>query len=311
MNKNYLIFSADDEIINFYLQDILKKIKYNETDRINIDLSISKFDDVITEASIPSMFSSIKVIVAKNFEIDKVTEEEYLKLSKYLSYDSKDVYIILLANKVDARRKNYKLFKDNFKVIGEEVKSSLNVKEYICDYVKENKYKFNDMDIDYFISLVGYNVNNIKNELDKLFLYKIKDKCITKDDIDLLINANIDDAMYEFTNAILDNNYDKVVTMYEKFKRDNVSFDYLISSIAGSIRTNLIIKILSKEGKSNIEIANIIGKKEYFVKKSLERLYQYTVDSLTNYLGELALIDRNFKSGKSNIDELELFILNK
>lgn len=310
MNRNYLIFSADDEIINFYLQDILKKIKYNDTDRINIDLSVSKFDDVINEASIPSMFSSVKVIVAKNFEIDKVTEEEYSKLSKYLSSEI-NVYIILLANKIDARRKYYKLFKENFKVIGEEVKSSLNVKEYICDYVKENKYKFSDMDVDYFISLVGYNVNNIKNELDKLFLYKTEDKCITKDDIDLLINANIDDAMYEFTNAILDNNYDKVAIMYEKFTRDNVSFDYLISSIAGSIRTNLIIKILNKDGKSNIEIANIIGKKEYFVKKSLERLYQYTVDNLTNYLGELALIDRNFKSGKSNIDELELFILNK
>ena len=52
-----------------------------------------------------------------------------------------------------------------------------------------------------------------------------------------------------------------------------------------------------------------IGKKEFYVKKMIDRLYQYTEDDLTGYIKELAKIDREFKMGKSNIDMLEFFLL--
>ena len=75
--------------------------------------------------------------------------------------------------------------------------------------------------------------------------------------------------------------------MYDKFMLDNVGIDYLISSIANSLRINYIIKLLYNKNVSNLEISKIIGKKEFFIKKSLERLYQYTLDDLGNYINKL------------------------
>ena len=267
--------------------------------------------DIIEEASMINLFSKTKVVIASNYDIDKSSEEDLEYLDKYSKNYNKDVYIIIIANKIDTRKKNFKVFKENFNVINNSELNTSNINEYITNIVKEKQYKINNYDIEYFISKVGYDINNINNELNKLFIYKEKEKAITREDIDLLIMDNIENIMYEFTNAILDNNYDKITVMYNNFKKEDIGPDYLIASIAGSLRTNLIIKLLKNNGLSNYDIANVIGKKEFFVKKSLERLYQYTISDLTNSISKLAMIDRNLKNGKSNIDELEFFILNR
>jgi len=167
------------------------------------------------------------------------------------------------------------------------------------------------MNIEYFISKVGNDINNINSELDKLFIYKYDDKIINKEDIDLLVFDNIDSVIYEFTNAILDEDYDKVKSMYDKFMLDNISIDYLISTVSSSIRNSLIIKLLNKKNMSNFEIGKIIGKKEYFVKKTLDRLYRYSVDDLGRYINKLAKIDKEFKTGKDNVSRFELFLYEK
>lgn len=312
MNNNlFLIISSDKSAIDFNLHKILKKINFEENSKILLDMQSKTILDVIEEASMINLFSNTKVLIASNYDIEKSSEEDLEYLEKYAKNYNKDVYIILISNKIDTRKKNFKVFKENFNVINNSELNTSNINEYITNLVKEKEYKINSYDIEYFISKVGYDINNINNELNKLFIYKEKEKTITREDIDLLIMDNIENIMYEFTNAILDNNYDKITVMYNNFKKEDIGPDYLIASIAGSIRTNLIIKLLKNNGLSNYEIANVIGKKEFFVKKSLERLYQYTINDLTNSISKLAMIDRNLKNGKSNIDELEFFILNR
>ena len=223
---------------------------------------------------------------------------------------NKDVYIILIANKVDARVKSYKIFKDNFNIIDISKNDNSNqIYDYVINKIKENKYKMDKYDIEYFINKVGNDINNINMELDKLFIYKEDDKVINKKDIDLLIMDNIDNVIYEFTNAVIEKDIEKVSYMYNNFKKENVSFDYLISSLANVFRQSLIIKMLYNEGKSNFDIAKVIGKKEFYVKKMLERLYMYSEDDISNMIIKLAKIELDYKSGKSNIDMLEMFLL--
>ena len=310
--NNYLIIGEDSKLINFYLHDILSKITYNEESKITYDLSVTPFESILDEASMISLFSTTKLIIGTNFDLGKLTENDIEYLKKYLTSNNKDIYIILITSKVDARRSGYKLFKDAFTIIStSEIDPSKDVNSYIKKVLKEKKYQMNDFDIEYFISKVGTDINNIDSELNKLFIYKEETKEINRHDIDKLIVDNIDNIVYEFTNAIIENDYNKVTLMYNNFKIQNVSFDYILSILANNFHQLLTLKILSNEGKSNAEIAKIIGKKEYYVKKNLERLYQYTTLDLAKYIDSLATIDRNFKTGKSHTDELELFLLSK
>ena len=309
MSNLNLIIGEDNKLIDFYLLDILNKIDYTLDNKIIYDMNNNSLSDILDEASMISLFSQIKIIIGNNFDISKLDDKEIDYLSKYVNNVNKDVYIILIANKVDARVKSYKIFKDNFNIIDISKNDNSNqIYDYVINKIKENKYKMDKYDIEYFINKVGNDINNINMELDKLFIYK-DDKVINKKDIDLLIMDNIDNVIYEFTNAVIEKDIEKVSYMYNNFKKENVSFDYLISSLANVFRQSLIIKMLYNEGKSNFDIAKVIGKKEFYVKKMLERLYMYSEDDISNLIIKLAKIELDYKSGKSNIDMLEMFLL--
>lgn len=310
MSNLNLIISEDNKLIDFYLSSILDKIDYTLDNKIVYDMINNDISSILDEASMISLFSNIKVIIGNNFDISKMSDDDMEYLSRYVNNINKDVYIILIASKVDARLKSYKIFKDNFNIIDTvKTDNSNQIYDYVVNKIKEKKYKIDKYDIDYFIDKVGNDINNINSELDKLFIYKEDNKIINKSDIDLLIMDNIDSVIYEFTNAVIEKDIEKVSYMYNNFKRENVSYDYIISSLANVFRQALIIKMLFNDRKSNYEIAKVIGKKEFFVKKMLERLYTYSEDDISNMIIKLAKIDLDYKSGKSNIDMLELFLL--
>lgn len=307
----FLIIGEDNKLIQFNLFNILNKIEYDENNKIIYDMDTDSFMDVLEEASMVSLFSPIKVIIVNNFVIDNINDIALEYLEKFINSKNNDVYIILISKKIDARKKNYKLFKDNFEILEVDKFDNNNVYNYIADVVRDREFIIDKVNVEYFLSKVGNDINNINNELEKLFIYKKEEKKIVREDIDLLIFDNIDNVIYEFTNAILDNDYDKIKLMYDKFMLDNMSLDYLISTVGNSFRTSLIIKLLSNKNMSNADIGKVIGKKEYFVKKSLDRLYRYSVEEISKYITELAKIDRDFKSGKDNINRFELFLFCK
>lgn len=307
----FLIVGEDIKLIDFNIVNILDKIEYDENNKIIYDMDIVSFMDVIEEISMGSLFSPIKVIIVNNFIIDNISDREYEYFEKFINSKNTDVYMILICKKIDARKKNFRLFKDNFSIIEVDKFDNNNIYNYVTNRISDRGFIIDSVNIEYLLSKVGNDINNINNELEKLFIYKNDDKKIKREDIDLLIFNNIDNVIYEFTNAILDNDYDKIKLMYDKFMLDNISFDYLISSVGNSFRNSLVIKLLSNKNMNNADIGKVIGKKEYFVKKSLDRLYSYTIDDLSRYIVELAKIDRNFKNGIDNVNRFELFLFCK
>ena len=312
-NNLYLIVGEDQELVNFYLNKIMKEIGLDEDKKINYDMNTSSISDILDEVSMISLFSSEKVVIGYNFDISKINDNDRDYLIRYLNNNnSNDRYIILIAGRVDGRNKDYKIFKDKFKIIDLlQVDNDKDIYKYIEDYIKDRGYKIDKYNLDYLVELLGNDINNINNEIDKIMLYLSDDKIISREIIDKLVSDNIDNIMYEFTNAVLDKDYDKISKMYNDFKIENVGYDYLIGSLGNALRGALVIKMLYNQGNTNSEIANFIGKKEFYVKKMIERLYNYTVDDLCMMIDKLGIIDREYKSGKSNIDMLELYLLGK
>ena len=310
MNNLNLIIGTNPEQIDLYINNILNKIEYLPENKITYDLSIDTLSSVLDEASMMSLFSDIKVIIGNNFDLNKLNDNDIEYLKGYVKSINKDAYIILIASSVDQRKSSYKIFKEYFKIIDTvKLDSRDDLYKYVNNIIKEKGYKLSD--INYFLDKVGNNISNINNELAKLMTYKEDDKNITNSDINLLITDNIDTVIYEFTNAILEDNTDNVVKMYHNFKLENISFDYILVSIANTFRQALIIKLLANDNKSNSEIAKVIGKKEFYVKKMLERIYRYTADDLCKYINKLAKIDYDFKTGVVDESALELFLIDK
>lgn len=304
----YLITGSNDSVINNTVSDILKQVNCDDNNKIIYNLKENTISDVIEEANTVSLFRSNKVILVYSSSIDKLDDEE---LIMYLNNYNKDVYLIFIVEKSDARKKIVKLINEKgISIDSDSVDKSYN-KNYVVSYLKDNGYKMNSNVIECFLSRVSDNIDDIRNELDKLFIYKLDDKNISLDDVKLITYDNTDNIIYEFTNALLEKDENKAISMYHSFIDSNMAIDYILASIYNSYRTLYQIKELNKNNSIR-DISKTIGKKEYYVEKMLYRSMNYNDNELLDIIHTLAMIDKNYKSGLCNpVMEVELFILGK
>lgn len=298
-----LFYGNNKSIINDKINNIINKYNIVDNNIIKYDLE-DNLDNIIEEASMISLFGDTKLILINATFKEDIDVD---KLEEYLKHYNNNTYIVFMSNdKVDTRRKLYKLI-DKYGTI-EEVNSDNNyIRSYIKEYIKDYK-----IDINYFLSKVSDNLDNIKNELDKLMLYKMEDKNITNKDIDDLVIPNIEEDIFALTDSVITNNIDKSITLYNKFMEKNYEPIYIIGLLGNQFTLLYQVKKLYNMGKNNNEIASILGVHPYRVKLAIQNSYYYTEEDLIKYIYKLGNLDKDIKTG--NIDKtlgLELFLINK
>ncbi len=314
MKNFYLLYSGDGAILNKEINDLEKKLDISDTDIIYYN--IDDIDGIINEASTIGMFSLNKFIIINmdSYFKDKKDIPNINLLENYFDSYNSNSYLVFVCNSdsIDSRKKIVNLIKKYGIVKKLEVNDNY-LNDYVNNYLKDNGYKINNGDIVYFINRVGNNINNVTNELDKLMLYKINDKIINRNDIDLLTVENIDDSIYDLVNCILKNDNEKAIKLYNNFINNGMDVNQIVAIIAAQIRLLYQVKRLYNSGKSNDEIAKILEfKSVYRVKYLLSDSYYYSESDLVKYLSKLADIDNAIKTsnGDGNI-LMQLFIVKK
>lgn len=314
MKNFYLLYSSDGAILNKEINDLEKKLDISDTDIIYYN--IDDIDGIINEASTIGMFSLNKFIIINmdSYFKDKKNIPNINLLENYFDSYNSNSYLVFVCNSdsIDSRKKIVNLIKKYGIVKKLEVNDNY-LNDYVNNYLKDNGYKINNGDVVYFINRVGNNINNVTNELDKLMLYKINDKIINRNDIDLLTVENIDDSIYDLVNCILKNDNEKAIKLYNNFIDNGMDVNQIVAIIAAQIRLLYQAKRLYNSGKSNDEIAKILEfKSVYRVKYLLSDSYYYSESDLVKYLSKLADIDNAIKTSNGDGNMLmQLFIVKK
>lgn len=314
MKNFYLLYSGDGAILNKEINYLEKKLDISDTDIIYYN--IDDIDGIINEASTIGMFSLNKFIIINmdSYFKDKKDIPNINLLENYFDSYNSNSYLVFVCNSdsIDSRKKIVNLIKKYGIVKKLEVNDNY-LNDYVNNYLKDNGYKINNGDVVYFINRVGNNINNVTNELDKLMLYKINDKIINRNDIDLLTVENIDDSIYDLVNCILKNDNEKAIKLYNNFINNGMDVNQIVAIIAAQIRLLYQVKRLHNNGKSNDEIAKILEfKSVYRVKYLLSDSYYYSERDLIKYLSKLADIDKAIKTSNGDGNMLmQLFIVKK
>ncbi len=310
MKNFYLIYGIDRSIIDNELDKLLKKLKIDDV--VKYRIPDTKIEDIIEDASIVGMFSSQKVIVVENatfFNANKTIDNLSL-LEEYLEHYNKDNYIIFIDNKdkIDTRKKITKKIKDIGEIISCNKEDREYFKSFINNYLQDSGYKLDS--IDYFLDYVGMDLNNMKTELDKLFMYKLEDKVIHNEDIKNICLRNYQDDIFTLTDAIIAKDTTKALKFTDMFLNNGYEEMQLIFLFASQFRFLFQVKRLANKNKNYKEIAQILEVNPYRVKFSLAKVARYTEDMILDELEKLAKMDTLIKSGKMNKHlALEMYIL--
>lgn len=311
MHNFYTLYGTDKSVIKNELNNIVKKI--NVTDIITYQMDITSIDQIIEDASTISMFSNKKIIILDNstFLSSGKNIDNTELLENYLTKYNPDTYLIFICytEKLDSRKKIVTLLNKKSQVIEVKKGDTNYLKTYITDILKNNNYKLES--IDYLLSKTGSNLDNIKNELDKLMIYKSESKDINNKDIDLIVASTMEEEIFALTDAIILHNIDKSLYLMNEFLNKSYEETGLIILIANQFRFMFQVKRLLNKGKNNNEIAKILEANPYRIKFTAQKLYYYTEDMLIDYIEKIAKMDRDIKLGLINKRlALEMFIIN-
>lgn len=314
MKNFYLLYSDDKSILNKEIYNIRNDL--NVVDDNVINYVIENVSDIVNEAQTISMFADKKLLIidSTSYLFDKKNIDEIKMLEDYFDNYNSNSYLLFISNSssIDSRKKLVKLISSKGIVKKIEATDSYLV-NFIEEYLNRDNYRMNAANINYLISRCGNNVDNLTNELDKLKLFKIDSKEITKDDIDLLTTENVDDSVFDMVSAIIKKDTSRAIKLYNNFILNGMDSSQIINLLASQIRLLFQVKRLYNQGKSNDEIAKILEfKSVYRVKYLLSDSYYYTEGDLLKYLSLLANLDHDIKLGlvSGNVG-IELLIAKK
>lgn len=312
MKNFYLVYGLDKSLIKNEIEKIKKELKASEI--IKYSLEKDNLEDIILDASLVNMFSDKKVILVNDAQIftngSKV--DNVSSLEQYFNNYNSDTYIIFECptEKIDTRKKITKKISEIGTIIEVKKKDITYIKEYIKNVLKENNYTIENLE--YLMSKVGTNIENVKNELDKLIIYKMEDKNITNKDIDKLMIPALEDEIFALTDAVIKSNTEKSLELLDEFLNKNYDEMQIIILLASQFRFMYQVKRLVNKNMKEASITKELSANPYRVKITIKNSYYYNETNLLSYLKKLAELDKNIKLGK--IDKnlgLQLFLMNK
>lgn len=310
----YLIYGLENYLIKKNLNKIIDDLGVTPDEIINMDMNIDSINNLLVEASTINMFSTKKLIICDNsyfLSSSSDSKEEVDELIKYIENAFPDVYIvfILREEKIDSRKKISKILSKEAKVYECSKIENYKLNNYVMDYIRDNGYSISSKNIDFLLSKTHYELSNIINEIDKLYIYKGNDKKITEEDIDKVITRNIETNIFELTNAIMNKNKKKIDEIYKDLMLSKEGPIKLIITLSNQFRLYLQVKLMRNNGYSEKEIVSIL--KEHPYRISLAMKNNFSIDELKNNLEKLSKLDLDIITGK--VDEklgFEMYLLN-
>ena len=275
------------------------------------DLNNETIETIIEDCNTLSLFDEKKLIICENATMfTRGNSKGSKEIEDYLNNPNSNTTIIftLRNENIDGVKKITKLIKK----IG--IIKEFNKEIDIHNFVKINfqNYKISQNTINLLIDRVGKNPLILENEIEKVKIYKDKDKNITDNDIIMLTNKTIDTDIFKLIDCIIKNDKDKALEIYYEMIKTNEEPIKIIIMLANQFRIMYQSKELLKTGLSEKDISEILSIHPYRVKLALQNSRNYNSKTLLKFLADLADIDINIKSGKINKDlALELFILKK
>lgn len=305
----YLIYSEYNDLLELYINKLIDKEKVSSDSIIKYSLDNDSINDIIEECNTLGLFSLKKIVILESTNAFSSKGKEITELIDYLDNYNKNVILVFKCNldKVDTRKKLYKKVSSVGKVL-----CLTKDNNYLVNLVKELLKDYKMDNINYFLTVVGTDINNITNELNKLMSYKLEDKHITNNDIDSLCITNNDEEIFALTDAIVKNDIKESIRLYNVFLDKNYEVTAMIGLIASQFRFLLQVKLLYNKGLSNDKIASSLGVHPYRVKLAISNPYYYSKELLESYLVKLFELDKKIKLGVIDKNTaFELFILNK
>ena len=293
----YLIYGPEDYLRKQY-RDKLKGAILPEDDTMNYNYYEGKGLDVreiIAMADTMPFFADKRLLVLENTGFFASACDE---LAEYAANVPEDTIMIFVEENADKRNKLFKaVSKAGYVACMESPNQEMLIK-WIGGILKQEGRQISREDILLFLSIIDMDMENIRQELEKLICYTMGKPAITAADIKEVCSVHTENKIFDMITAVAGKNKKDAMALYNDLltlKEPPMRILYLM---ARQFNTLLLIRELVGQGFPNNTIAERTGMKEFVVRRNVGLARKFSVEELKAAVEFCTQMEEDVKTGK-------------
>lgn len=329
MSNLYTIFGDKGILMTEKINEILETIKPCEYDMVSMDLEEDSLISLLNEVeAVPFLFDYRVVVVSHpSYLYEKVDERVLNTFFKFLESPTETTILITIIDSSDMERLSKKKSSDDGEEKSSSGKKAMEALKSYTNIIKIGVLDEKDLDELILENLKGYVISNrakeeLKSridkdynrllvELEKLKIYKDKEKNITEDDVLVLVPRDLEDSIFKLTGAIIQHNRKEAMLVYDDLKKNGITPQVILPSLVGKTSELYQTKALVEDGYSKDDIADFYNIKSGAAYYRMRDVGNYSLKLLRDELIKMVNLEYEIKTGKKETNEaIELYILN-
>jgi DNA polymerase III delta subunit len=287
---------------NFALQQELTRL-VSAYSLENGDLSIEHYDGEEDDFALLSsaftslsLFSDKRMVIIRQASKNKQFAEQFEELIKDVS---SDLSVILIEPKLDKRLSYYKNAKKHTEFKDFKQLDQSGLVNWLISRAKQRGGNISSDDARFLIERVGYDQQNLKNEIDKLLLYDPK---VTGAKIELLTEPIPQSTIFNLIESAFNSRLKKTFDIYWEQRDLHVEPQQIIAMMTWQLHILAIIKTNSPDNLDDIIVRAKLN--PYVVRKSQPIAKKIGLDKLVGLVKDLVDVDVRLKSQSVDADEI-------
>lgn len=293
----YLIYGPEDYLRRQY-RDKLKNAILPEGDTMNYNYYEGKgidVNEVIAMAETLPFFADHRLIILENTGFFASACDPMVA---YVKQIPEATIMIFVEENVDKRNKLFKAVTAAGYAANMASPDQETLIKWVAGMLKNDGRKITRGDVLLFLSIIDMDMENIRQELEKLVCYTMGRDVVTADDIHAVCSVHTENKIFEMINAIAAKNLKDAMVLYNDLltlKEPPMRILYLI---ARQFNVLLQIRELSGQGFPSNIIAERTAMKEFIVRKNLGLARRFTVAELRAAVEFCTQMEEDVKTGR-------------
>ncbi len=310
----YLFTGEEAYMIDFYTQRIIKEIFDGQDAMMNLDTFDRETKDiqgVLDSMETLPFFAPKRIVVLKGmglFETKNKSKAE--AILNQLQRTKETTICIIIEDKADKRGKLYKYIAKEGYSHDFEYLEERELVRFIARRLKRSGKKIGQSTATYFIQTVGYELNHVVKEIDKLIDYCMHEEIIEIPDIQEVCTVHLESRIFALVDAIGMKNREEALRLYQDMMALREPETRILFMISRQLSLIYQAKILANQRQSSQQMAKELKVPGFVANKLVQQSRHFGTEDLEKALSDLLDAEYAFKSGGLELKtSIELLIL--
>ncbi|HHU79642.1 MAG TPA: DNA polymerase III subunit delta [Clostridiales bacterium] len=318
LGKLYLLHGPEEFTKEEALSQIIEKLvpaSYRDLNYLILDGTETTADDIIAASETLPFMADRRLVVVKNYSgLSSGKSDDEARLKKYLeNIPDSTCLIFYQRGSADRKRMIYKAISKHGETVEFERLNHSNLVRWTRKRFQLHNKTISREDLEYFIMQTGNNLEDIKNEVEKLASFSGSAPDITRDAIDKLVTPSDEFTVFQFIDAVAARKKGEALRQVDFLLEQGQSVFGILSLIARQLKIMLLCSEYDQAGYSLDQIKAKLRQKPYdvhpySVQKGMQQSRGFTMEQLRYGLNQCLMTDYGIKSGKIK-DRLGLELL--